>query len=665
MTEQDPERLLERIRELEDRLEESEATLSAIRNGEVDAVVVSGAEGPQVYTLRGADELYRILVQDMMEGVVTIHPEGLILFSNQQFADMIQAPVEQVTGSRIQDFIAPGDEEIFAALLESGLKAGAKNELRLKRRDGSAVPAFLSISHLGVYGVECACVIAADLSEQKRNQEIVAAEKLTRSIFEQSAEAIVVADPDGVIIRASRTAQGLSGGQVLDRHFDDVFHGNHPFEEIVSGDLRGESSEVTATMPDGRLGEFLFRAAPLRGRDAELLGYIINLTNITGRKRMEEQLRQSQKLETVGVLAGGIAHDFNNILTGVLGNTYLALEDLPADHPVTAWLQSAVEGANRAADLTSQLLAYAGKGRYFLEPVALPKLIGNIKALIESSVPKHVELDLDIPWDLPAIEADAGQMQQLLMNLVINAAEAIDQPRGRVLVRAGIRQLDSSYIHKELPSYQVAPGAYVSVEVTDDGCGMDEQTLARVFDPFFTTKFTGRGLGLAAVQGIVRGHKGALKVSSAPGKGTTFLVLLPAAGAPAEPQPAREVQAIRGTGTVLVVDDEEIVRSVAKALLERLGYQVLLAENGMQALEVFQEHAGEISIVLLDLTMPVMSGEETFPRLKEICSQVKIFLTSGFSEKDVLRRFEGQGISGFVQKPFTRTSLSSALQSGD
>jgi signal transduction histidine kinase/ActR/RegA family two-component response regulator len=397
-----------------------------------------------------------------------------------------------------------------------------------------------------------------------------------------------------------------------------------------------------------------------RKRQYELRDYLEE------RARQEERLRETQKLESIGVLAGGIAHDFNNLLAVVLGNTSLALDAVPPQSPVRPWLTSAMEATERAARLTAQLLAYAGKGRFFLESLDLSEHVRQMSSLLQTSIPRTVQLRLELAAGLPRIEADAGQIQQVVMNLVINAAEAIPEGQtGTVLIATGMQEVDDAYSQSRFADTHLTPGRYVSLEVRDKGTGMDEKTLGRIFDPFFTTKFTGRGLGLAAVLGIVRGHKGGIRVESTPGQGTTFKVLFPAtADQQRMPEEAETVQASpAGTGTVLVIDDEELVRRTARAALERFGYTVLEAENGEAGLELFRSRADDVSIVLLDMTMPVMSGEETFRHLRTIRPEVKVILSSGYNEIETTRRFNATGLAGFLQKPYTGARLAEIMRS--
>jgi len=386
--------------------------------------------------------------------------------------------------------------------------------------------------------------------------------------------------------------------------------------------------------------------------------------DVTERRRFNERLQQTQKLESLGVLAGGIAHDFNNLLTGIMGNASIALDDLPAGVPVRSNLEAVVNASERAAALTRQLLAYAGKGRFVIERLDLSDLVREITSLVQTSIPKTVRLRLEPQQALPCIEGDAAQIQQLIMNLVINAAEAVEEGKTEtVLITTSLEQIDQAYIDQMVAPNGISPGGYVALEVRDAGCGMDGATLSRIFDPFFTTKFTGRGLGLAAVMGIVRGHKGALHVDSAPGRGSSFTVLFPASeGPPARLERSSPERSLAGRGTILVIDDEDAVRQTAKSALESYGYNVVVAENGKEGVDLFHKLNGEVAAVLLDMTMPVMSGEEALMRLKSVRQGVPVVLSSGYDEAEATRRFTGKGLAGFIQKPYTAAGLAEKMK---
>lgn len=377
------------------------------------------------------------------------------------------------------------------------------------------------------------------------------------------------------------------------------------------------------------------------------------------RRRLDLQVQQTQKLESLGVLAGGIAHDFNNLLVAILGNAGLALMELPPESPAWQTVLAIETAAQRAAELTRQMLAYSGKGKFVIEQLNLSRVVEEMAHLLEISVSKRAVLKYRFAPDLPAIEGDATQLRQVIMNLITNASDAIGDRSGVISVSTGLIDADAAYLKTAYMDDDLPEGQYVYLEVADTGIGMDAETAARIFDPFFTTKFTGRGLGLAAVLGIVRSHRGAIKLSTVPGRGTTFTILFPAAGPPAPPGPApapETASAPLPRAVILVVDDDETVRAVTRRMLELSGFTVLLAADGAEAVALYRERPG-IDLVLLDLTMPAMDGEETFRELRRLDPGVRVILTSGYSEQDAADRFAGTGLAGFIQKPYRPQDL--------
>ncbi|MBJ6724188.1 PAS domain S-box protein [Geomesophilobacter sediminis] len=406
------------------------------------------------------------------------------------------------------------------------------------------------------------------------------------------------------------------------------------------------------------------------GPDGHPVRMFGTIQDITARKRADEerqkleaQMQHAQKLESLGVLAGGIAHDFNNILLAILGHADLALMRLSAASPGRENLHQIELAAQRAAELARQMLAYSGKGRFVIETLDLGEIIMEMTHMLEVSISKKAVLRLNLAKDLPPIQVDVTQVRQVLMNLVINASEAIGDASGVIAITTGAMHCDREYFGETWLDEQLPEGTYVFVEVADTGCGMDRETISRVFDPFFTTKFAGRGLGMAAVLGIVRGHKGAVKVYSEPRKGTTFKVLFPVAQGHAEALRERVTsqELWHGSGTVLLVDDEETVRALGTEMLQALGFDVLTAKDGREALGIFREHQ-DIKAVILDLTMPHMDGEETFRELRRTRSDVRVVMSSGYNEQEVCQRFLGKGLAGFIQKPYRLAELGAVLR---
>jgi signal transduction histidine kinase len=379
------------------------------------------------------------------------------------------------------------------------------------------------------------------------------------------------------------------------------------------------------------------------------------------RRNLEEQLRHAQKLESLGLLAGGVAHDFNNLLTGILGNASLVLDVIEADAPVRAMLYDIVRASERAADLTRQLLAYAGKGKFVIEAVNPSELVRDISELLRASVPRTVGLELELDPEPPNVEGDPSQIQQLVMNLILNAVEATGEGVGRVRVRTGIREVRPgdgvSHFRPDPP----LPGTYVAIDVEDDGCGMSDAVKLQIFDPFFTTKFTGRGLGLAAALGIVRGHKGCIGVRSTEGQGSAFTVLLPVGAGDAlqrdKVAPIFEHGAGTSLGSVLIIDDEDVVRRAARATLEHFGYTVFEACDGRDGADLFSRLHDRISAVLLDLSMPHMDGHQVWSYIRRVRPDMRIIVSSGFEESDAMKKFAADPGLVFIQKPYTASAL--------
>ena len=491
------------------------------------------------------------------------------------------------------------------------------------------------------------------------------------AIVESSEDAIIGKGLSGIVESWNPGAErlyGYSREEMAGRSMSLLVPPDRPDEEarILRAIQAGEPVRHFETVRVRKNGDRIavsLTISPIVDTDGTIVGASHVARDITEDREFEERMQQMQKLEGLGVLAGGIAHDFNNLLTGMLGNAGLALDALPEGSPARAGLLDVVRGIERASALTRQILAYAGKGRSVVESLSLSEIVKEIAHLIEALIPRNVHLLLELDSALPFIEGDAGQLQQVIMNLVLNGAEAIGDAGGSVIVRTGPQEVDDLYVRAALPGWPLAAGRYAALEVHDTGCGMDEATQARIFDPFFTTKVKGRGLGLAAVIGIVRGHRGALRVYSAPGQGSAFKVLLPAF---AEPSPSlredESVRSLQGSGRVLVADDEELIRTFAKAALEHFGYTVTLARDGQEAVDLFTRDPKAFDLVFLDFTMPVMNGEEVFRHLQIARPGVPVLLSSGFNETSAVRHFAGKGLAGFIQKPYSTRSLAERVK---
>jgi signal transduction histidine kinase len=408
-----------------------------------------------------------------------------------------------------------------------------------------------------------------------------------------------------------------------------------------------------------RLGEV--SATPLL-RDGEVIAVVGVVRDVTEQRQLEKQLIQAQKMESIGRLAGGIAHDFNNLLGGMLGYASLMKTKLERDDKFFEYVETIEKSATRAAELTSQLLAFSRGGKYETDAINLNKLVREAFQIIDRTIDKSIEIETRLSDMLPAVDADAGQIEQAIMNLVINARDAMPGG-GKMIVETSVARLTEEYSQTHMGA---KPGLYVVLTLTDTGVGMDKDTAERAFEPFFTTKEDGKGtgLGLAMVYGVVKNHGGHVWVYSEPEEGTTFKVYLPTDGKrQAEEQKSRTLSDSGGNELILVVDDEESMRAVAKDMLIDNGYRVLQAEDGIRAVEIFGRHNGDIDLVILDMVMPKLGGMETFLKLKELSPNVKALLSTGYSQGGKAQEILKSGVHGFVQKPYDVATLLSKVRS--
>ena len=430
-----------------------------------------------------------------------------------------------------------------------------------------------------------------------------------------------------------------------------------------SGEYRWQNSRGQAVFKDGkpvRMVGAIRDITSLRKAQTKRIDLEARLLAERNNALLASRLQHAQRMESLGLLAGGIAHDFNNLLVGVLGYADLALNELGPTSPARPLIEEARKSGERAADLCNQMLAYSGRGKFLVENIDLNDIVEDIRQLLEMVISKKVALQHKCSSGIPSISADETQIRQVIMNLVINASEAIGDESGVIAIATGAMECDRAYLDLAyVPAADAKEGNYIYVEVSDTGCGLDAAALDRIFDPFFTTKMTGRGLGLAAVLGIIRSHGGAIKVYSEPGAGTTIKVLFPAIDEPAPNRPTRtgSHEKWRGDGTILLVDDDETVLKIARIMLEEAGFRVRTAANGLEGLEVFAAHTEEITCVVLDLMMPQMDGSEAFREMRRLRPNVRVVLSSGYSDYDVTARFAGQGLAGFLKKPYRSSQL--------
>jgi len=502
--------------------------------------------------------------------------------------------------------------------------------------------------------------------------------RLVKATLTSIGDAVITTDSRGRVTTLNATAEALTGWsqhEASGRPLDVVFRlaneeTGDAVDSPVTTALRDHATVALANHTllirrDGARTPIDDSAAPIFGEEGRILGAVLVFRDITERKRLSEQLNQRQRLESLGILAGGVAHDFNNLLAGILGNASVLEKSVLSAGDREA-VQDILRSGTHAADLTRQLLAYAGKGKSQSALLNISEMARDVARLAGSTKAPHVELLLELEPGLPPVKGDPGQIEQLLLNLVINAVEAVPDTRaGKVRVRTATCEVGAGEIRGQFDTSELAPGSYVRIEVSDNGVGIDPSTQTRMFEPFFTTKFSGRGLGLSAVLGIVNSHRGGILVESTPGHGTVFRVLLPASS---EPWPEEKRSSATAPPverkTILVVDDEELLRTLSARILEANGYRVIAVESGSDALALLQQNGAEISAVLLDLTMPGMSGEATLCSIQRIRPDLPVFLSSGYHESEVLQRVANARVAGFLQKPYTSDVLLARLREG-
>jgi PAS domain S-box-containing protein len=659
---------------LEHRVVERTAQLEAA-NQELQNEIAEHRRAEEA--LRESEARKRAILESALDAIISIDHEGTIVEFNAAAEKVFGYSRAEVLGRQLAETIIPpslrerhrrGVAHYLAT--GEGPVLGKRIEMPAMRANGTEFPVELAVTRIDLEGSRMFTAYLRDISDRKR------AEARFRLAVESAPNAMVMVSQEGKIVLVNSQTEKLFGyqreeliGQSVDILVPNKFRAAHPQHraDFFAGPQArgmGAGRDLYAQRKDGSEFPVEIGLNPIETDEGTwVLSAIVDITERKRaeeeRKRLEDQMQHAQKLESLGVLAGGIAHDFNNLLVSILGNAGLALMDLAPESPARRTVQAIEAAALRTAELTRQLLAYSGKGKFLVQPLDLSLLVEEISHLLMVSISKKAVLRTRLASSLPAIEGDAIQIQQVVMNLITNASEALSENGGDIVVSTGVIDVDRAYLSQAYLTEQLPEGRYVYVDVTDTGCGMDKETQNRIFDPFFTTKFIGRGLGLAAVQGIVRGHRGAIKLYSEPGQGTAFKVLFPSSeqAVSALEHNSEAPAAWRGAGIILVVDDEEGVRLVASKILKMAGFSVIMADDGRAAVQIFRTHANEIKAVLLDMTMPHMSGEEVFREMRTIKPEVRVILSSGYNERETISVFQGKGPAAFIQKPYQPMKL--------
>ncbi|MEO8698523.1 MAG: PAS domain S-box protein [Kofleriaceae bacterium] len=669
--------------QLAQQVADAELALAAFARGEVDAVAVEATATPvllqaaqqalraSVDLLRESEQRYRRIVENTTEGVWMYNAAGVTTFMNTRMADMLGWTVAETVGQPMltfmQEIIAPGKREITAQRPRGAVE---RSDYHLRRKDGSALWASIQVTPLydGEGNYETALCLVSDVAAERTAD---ATRAHLAAIVESSEDSIISASLDGVITSWNRGAQSLyhyTASEMVGRSMTALipseFHGTE--RDIRARVAQGErfpQYETTRVRKDGSLVDVAITFSSIRGTDGSIIGISKMSRDLTARReaeaahhRIEEQFRQVQKMEAVGRLAGGVAHDFNNVLTVILSYAEFALEDLKQGDPLRDDMLQVKNAGMRAAELTRQLLAFSRQQVLQPRVVALDEVLEGMKVMLQRLLGEDVTLSIVTPAELGHVLADPGQIEQVVMNLAVNARDAM--PDGGVLsIQTSDLHLDVGYLSgfAEIP-----PGDYVVLSVSDTGTGMDATTRLRIFEPFFTTKAPGKGtgLGLSTVFGIVQQSGGYLEVSSELGHGTSFKVYFPRTeGAPEVKHSSGAINAVRGTETILLVEDEDQVRTVGSTILRRHGYNVIEAANGGEAILISQDFAGTIDLLLTDVVMPRMNGRKLREHLEAQRPAMKVLFTSGYTDDAIVHHGVLAAGVAFLQKPFTTNSL--------
>ncbi len=645
-------------------------------------------------SLLESESRYREIFEDTMVGIYQSLPGGRYRIVNQAFAGMagFESPeqmISAVTNIGEQLYANPAERIKLNALLhENGFVRN--KEIEFKKINGEkfwgSVNTIVIKDENGEPLYYHGTVV--DITDRKKAEDALRlSEERYRMIADFTGELIFDGDLISGNVQWAGDSRRMIGISLEELNAMDIaeWRGRiHPEDiERVSAVTDGArdakdvfSVEYSFMKPDGTYmhveesGGFLYDDA---GKPARILGVMKNITDRVSaseeRIQLERKLLYAQKMESLGIMAGGIAHDFNNLLMGIMGSLELAMIHSAPESDAYKNLTRAMNASRRAADITKQMLAYSGRGHFVMSRVEPFVLMAGMSDILRSAVNRTISIRNEIPGNLSEIMADVGQFQQVMMNLVTNSSEAIGDRQGEIIIEGGEYYISGEFIKKSPMLHDVKPGMYVYIDVIDNGCGMDDDIHSKLFDPFFSTKQTGRGLGLPAVQGIMRGHGGAVFIEGKMDSGSRARIIFPALGKKSdetgktEPAPVHRVTAAGRADLILVVDDEDVVRDLCMEFVRIAGFRVVGAEDGERGLEIFRKESENLSCVLLDLSMPKMDGVTAFHEMKKINADIPVILCSGYSEEDAVRSFEGEKLAGFLQKPYKLDMLLEKLSS--
>ncbi|MEQ8188012.1 MAG: PAS domain S-box protein [Candidatus Eremiobacterota bacterium] len=636
--------------------------------------------------LRESEAKYRRIIDTSYDGICILNSDFIITSVNNRMAEMLDYNIDEVTGKSLDDFVFAEDlHEHYEKLEKRRQGFSEQYERRFRKKDGS--PVWTIVSATPMYNpaghFSGSFAMFTDITKRKQIEEAL---RESQSRLEEAQKIAHVGYWEHDLITDSIICSGETY-----RIFGIEQHGKHITMSLLTEHIHPEDREsvnqvFSETLSDKKRFDLEHRTLhhdgttryvhnqgdiihDREGRVVRIFGTVLDITEIKmlheEKLDMERRLLQAQKMESLAIMAGGIAHDFNNILMIMLTNLELALMDIPGDSPAVLSVEGAMKAGKRASELTGKMLAYCGKGRFLVNKINLNKIIEEHVKRFGKSLTKSSEIKMDFNSALPFIEGDTGQIQQIIIALITNASEAMEDRKGLITISTGIKECDPSYLSKSRLEILPEPGLFVYMEVRDTGIGMDEETQKKIFDPFFTTKFTGRGLGMSAVIGIIRSHGGAIFVESAKNIGTAVTVMFPAYKKET-PEICRETSDKKVTPllnrTVLLVDDEDMLRKSGKAILTRFGFNVITASDGLEAVEIYKKHSSDINCIIMDLSMPRMDGITALKKIRHLNPEIKIILSSGYNEQEAIGHYTGHGISGFLQKPYEIRKLKEKLK---
>jgi PAS domain S-box-containing protein len=633
--------------------------------------------------IRESERKFRLLFDQSVDGLLLLDGDRFTE-CNQSVLDMMRCTGPEFLRLHPWDLSPPlqpdgqaSDVKAREMMALAHAKGVHRFEWTHRRSDGEVFPVEVTLLPIPLGGKTVLFTSWRDISANKAAERALkASEERFRVMVRSARDIFLLINEQGELTFVSSVAQQLTGyaAEELLGSMDRMIHPEDWPAVAMAWQQLLTHPETPVRVEYRHLHKtqgFVWLEAVAQNclQEAAIQAVAVSVRDITERKRaeqerlsLERQMLHAQKLESLGVLAGGIAHDFNNLLTAILTNLNLAQDSLDANHPVQKQLK-ATEGATlKASELTRQMLAYSGKGRFVVKIHDLNQVVREMTHLVQVSIAKKVKLEFSLQEGLPPVEADDVQLQQIILNLVTNASDAIGDQPGLIRISTHARQLDETYLSTVLQGQGLEPGLYCVLVVSDSGGGMTPEVQSRIFDPFFTTKAAGHGLGLSAIQGILKGHHAGMRVYSEPGQGTAFHLFFPASEAPLLATPIRAQETNRTfSGLALLVDDESSIREAAALALTRLGFEVEVAEDGLEAVALFSARPAAYRVALVDLTMPRMDGRECFHALRRLRPDLPVILCSGFSEQESMKAFLGEGLAGFIQKPYTLGMLRQAF----